>query len=95
MVKIYKYEIVPGGIITHTDRFVAALKVDWQGNNLYVWCLVSEQARESSITFMSLPTGYEFPYSDELHYLDSVKDGVYVWHIFYTLKMDSCKRTEH
>ena len=95
MVKIYKYEIIPGGVKSHTDRFVAVLKTDWQGSNLCVWCLVSEFARESTITFMSLPTGYEFPYSDEMHYLDSIKDGPYVWHVFYTLKVDNCKRTDN
>lgn len=95
MVKIYKYEITSGGITTLTDRFVSVLKVDWQGNHLCVWCLVSDLARESSLTFMALPTGYEFPFSEDTHYLDSIQDGPYVWHIFYTVKRDECKRTEH
>ena len=95
MVKIYKYEIKSGGVTELKDRFVGVLKVDWQGNKLFVWCLVAEKMRESQLTFLCLPTGYEFPYDEDMHYLDSVHDGPYVWHVFFTLKVDNCKRTDN
>ena len=95
MVKIYKYEIQSGGVTKLKDRFIGVLSTGWQGNKLFVWCLVSEQMRESELTFLCLPTGYEFPYNEEIHFLDSVQDGPYMWHIFFTLKSDECKRTEH
>ena len=37
----------------------------------------------------------EFPYDEDMHYLDSVHDGPYVWHVFFTLKVDNCKRTDN
>ena len=96
MVKIYKYEISPFGLTTHTGRFIGVLKVDWQEDRLCVWCLVTDSTvvRESEITFYSLPTGYEFQYDEDMRYLDSVQEGRYVWHIFYSLKGDSCNRKQ-
>lgn len=93
MVKIYKYEIDPYGIVKHKDRFVGILNVDWQKGKLYVWCLVGDKkVRESEMTFFSLPTGYEFNYHEDMHYLDSVTDGPYVWHIFFGINMDEGNR---
>ena len=51
--------------------------------------------KESLITFYSLPTGYEFSLKENMHYLDSVKDGPYVWHIFYETFADKCKKGEN
>ncbi len=95
MVKICKYKLDEYGITELKDRFIGVLKVDWQQDDLCVWCLVSELMKESIITFYSLPTGYEFAYKEGMHYLDSIKDGVYVWHIFYELFADSCDRGKH
>lgn len=95
MVKIYKYRIDEYGITELKDRFIGVLKVGWQGNDLCVWCLVSEFVKESLMTFYSLPTGYEFSFRENMHYLDSVTHGPYVWHIFYETFSDKCKKGEH
>lgn len=96
MVKIYKYEIEPYGISKHVDRFVGVLKAGWQGNKLYAWCLIGDKRiKESEMTFYSLPTGYEFYYDSDMHYLDSIQDGDYVWHIFFAVNIDECDRKKH
>ena len=95
MVKIYKYTIDEYGITELKDRFIGVLKVGWQDDDLCVWCLVSDMVKESLMTFYSLPTGYEFLFRENMHYLDSVTHGAYVWHIFYETFADKCKKGEH
>ena len=95
MVKIYKYEIGPNQKSTIIDRFVGVLKVGWQEDNLCVWCLVSDNVRQSKLTFYILPTGYEFEFKEGMRYLDTIQDGIYVWHIFYEFWKDSGKRGEN
>ena len=96
MVKIYKYKLDATGITELVDRFLVPMKVMFQGNFLYLWCLVGgNEVRESKLVVYSLPTGYEFRINEDMRYLDTVQDGGFVWHIFYEMHADTCKRTEH
>lgn len=96
MVKIYKYKLDATGVTELVDRFLVPIKVAFQGNFLCLWCLVGgTNVRESRLTVYSLPTGYEFILNEDMRYLDTVQDGSFVWHIFYEMHADTCKRTEH
>ena len=85
MVKIYKYKIriEEEGIIK--GRIAVPLKVDWQGDDLCVWCMVSDSLPEIKIKFYVVPTGYEFNLKEGMIYATTIQDGVYVWHIFYEI----------
>ena len=85
MAKIYKYKIGPNEKSEIKDRILNILKIDWQGEDLCAWCLVSEDCPESRIRFVIIPTGYPFKLKKNLKYIDTVQDGPFVWHIFYEL----------
>ena len=95
MVKIYKYEINPRGVVELKGRFAGPLKVGWIKDKLYVWILVSEELRESMLTVYSIPTGYEFYLTEKMRYIDTVQEDDYIWHIFYELDADKCERGKH
>lgn len=85
MVRIYKYKIGPDKLSEYVGRFAVILKVDWQGDDLCVWCLIDDSFPESKIKFHIIPTGYEFELKSTMKYVDTIQDGPYVWHVFYEL----------
>lgn len=95
MVKIYKYKIGPNKKSEIKGRFAGVFKVDWQDDELCAWCLVSEQLKEAIIKFYIIPTGYEFELGERWHYVDTIQDGPYVWHIFYEFWTDSGRKGEN
>lgn len=95
MVKIYKYQIGPNQKSVIMDRFVGILKVDWQGDELCVWCMVSDIMKQTKIKFHIIPTGYEFDFKADMKYLDTIQNGEYVWHIFYEYEAERGKKGDN
>lgn len=95
MVKIYKYRIGPNNLSVIKGRIVSVLKVDWQDEDLYAWCLTSNLVKESQVKFHILPTGLEFEFNENWRYVDSIQDGEYVWHIFYEFFVGKEKKGMH
>lgn len=85
MVRIYKYKVEPSGN-TFEDKFKKILKVDWQGDDLCIWALIDDNSEMKTLNVYIIPTGVPFDLKLDLEYLDTIKDDLFIWHIFYELK---------
>lgn len=56
-----------------------------QNHQLYVWAMVDTDplAPQMEGRFRVIPTGEEVKNLDHLHYIGTVFEGIFVWHIFW------------
>lgn len=78
--KVYKYGPLTLGPAEH--RFTRPLKVMMQAGEFYLWAL-SDEHTDHAWDIAAIGTGYDFPEGFlGRHYVDSIMNGSFVWHIF-------------
>ena len=79
--KIYKYPIVDEKIEAPAGSQILTCQL--QRADFCVWALVNPEVRETNTwTVKVVGTGQDFD-SVGWSYLNTVQDGIFVWHIFY------------
>ena len=48
---------------------------------LCIWALVDTEQEKEFVTILTIGTGWELP-ENGLEFIDTVKDGPYMWHVF-------------
>ena len=78
---IYKYELLPTGI-ANMPKEADILKVDSQGEKMFIWALVDPGEASVEVKFIIVPTGGAIT-AEYFQYWDTVfMDNGLVWHIF-------------
>lgn len=84
--KIYKYFVGREGLKTeHTGKFSKLLAIQAQGNGVYAWFEISDDAPMVTVEIISVGTGWEVP--DDVmagrKYFGTVQDSDgFVWHYY-------------
>ena len=85
MKTIYRYPISVGTneILTYKNFQVLSAKIDPR-EDLSIWVLVDtcEDKTETLKVFVA-GTGWDFPAIEEPVFVNTVRDGDYMWHVFY------------
>ena len=85
MKTIYRYPIQVGAneILTYKNFQVLSAKIDPR-EDLSIWVMVdtSEEKTETLKVFVA-GTGWDFPQIENPVFVDTVKEGEYMWHVFY------------
>jgi hypothetical protein len=87
MLTIYKYELRCDHGATQSFSIPEqhkVLSVQMQHGKVCVWILVNLKTPLTTLKFHVFGTGHEIETVLGLDYLDTVQEGPYVWHIFYT-----------
>jgi hypothetical protein len=96
-VKIFEYilfePLLLGAHVVELDLPIGAwvLKIDEQHSKITLWALVDPTAEQETRRFLVQGTGHEITAVDsieDLLYMDTVKCGPYVWHIFEIAPVD-------
>lgn len=84
MKAVYQYPLLPQNDPQEVKMPVGAvpLHAGWQGHVLTVWALVDTDAEQRSFVFAIVGTGSQAP--PDGHYLGTVFDESFVWHVFWT-----------
>lgn len=85
MKTIYRYPVSVGAneILTYKNYQVLSAKIDPR-EDLSIWVLVdtAEDKTETLNVFVA-GTGWDFPNMNTPVFVDTVRDGDYMWHVFY------------
>ena len=89
MITVYKYSFNVSDTVTlRITGYITALKIGTQHpgvGELILWAIVDTESEDTeSLKLRIVGTGNPFDdYDDEsLHFIDTVMDGIFVWHIF-------------
>lgn len=86
---IYKYPIVTMGVGIDSIKMPAhaqILSAQMQDDIICIWALVDlNESVQEDYSILVVGTGMDLsPHFDKnWHFIDTVQDGAYVWHIFY------------
>lgn len=91
MQAIYKYELSNQTKQTiYVDKNFTPLRVAYQGDVMCLWAAVDVDSKDGQeIEVNLLGTGWEFDKMGQDgigHYLGTVQDDPFVWHLFYKVK---------
>ena len=89
MTRIFKYKlemVTKQTISMPVDAVVLCAQM--QCSELYIWAIVDENESCIDWEFLIFGTGDEFNFNN-MRYIGTVQQGIYVWHIFNLLKTNS------
>lgn len=86
--KIYKYTVAVGyrglGVAVMPDG-ARILSIATQGTDFVAWALVDPSAEPKTFTLRLVQTGGTVPAEPEHRYINTIQDGIFVWHFFEVL----------
>lgn len=83
MLRIYKYPLSRCATQTIEAAIFRPLKVDIQNDTITLWAMIDDSLPKQEIEIFLIGTGHPLPDEFRDHiFLGTVKDGVFVWHIF-------------
>ena len=85
MNKIFKYELYLGSTALYMPANAKFLSIQLQAGKFMLWALVNPSNKEVRRVVYSFGTGKEIPEPQELAYIATVQQGIFVWHFFEKL----------
>jgi len=82
MITIHKFKLELIQIQEVVSPPMEFLSVQYQNNDITVWAVVDTDIEESKTTFKIVGTGRPFPDRNSWHYVGTVQQDTFVWHIF-------------
>lgn len=85
MKTIYRYPIQLGDntINTYENYQILSTDLDPRGD-MSIWVLVdTSENKDEKLNVVVTGTGYDFPHMKNPCFIGTVRDGAYMWHVFY------------